>query len=503
MSKSAFKQLKKIGLRCFFARRLVPPVWRRSVKAYSRYSERPSPTALRHIFDEILLRDDVWNGETTLPGLSSLPEFDSAVLAGDEPAAAAIARKIVGDFRDSAAVGAARLVLAARALRIHDNLPLADQLLVDNRDGDSVAAQIDRFFLTLGFEQACEVNKQRLRVLLKKKNLSAVAAKSWIASRWSFHGVDRELVEDALQLALVVEERQPLQHSEAIITEALAIAFQLEDMRTVDKLLSSYPKLGDKYDQVLPLAAYLSSRKVPPVLLSDRKRVAEFAELYKHITNRTLSFIEALREKTRTIAIVGNSPCEVGLGRGELIDSHDVVARFNTFSIEDRFAIDYGKKCSIHVRLPGRVGDNGSSLTTGLIILNRADLIYRQRDWTNILVLWRQGVEVSAFPTGFHKALFKELGGKPSSGIAFCALVKEMRGSLPRESCFGFSFVDQVGKDATSAHYFREARPSFQHRWQREKILFDRLLDSDSLANPAFSRAQTPRTFDPFPLEEF
>jgi Glycosyltransferase family 29 (sialyltransferase) len=486
MSKSAFRQLKRSVLRSFFARRLVPPVWRRSLKAYSRYSQRPSPTALRHVFEEILLRDDVWNGETTLPGLSSLPAFDSAAVAGDKAAATKIARKIVGDFRDSTAAGAARLVLAARALRIHENLALGDQLLVENRDGDSVPAQIDRFFLTLGFEAACEANKQRLRVLLKEKGLSTVVAKSWITSCWSFQGVSQELVLDALQVALIVKENQPLQHFDAIITEALAIAFQLEDMRTAEKILNSYPKLRENYDQLLPLAAYLSSRELPSALFSDRKRVVEFAELYNHIIDSTLSFMETLREKSRTIAIVGNSPCEVGLGRGRLIDSHDAVARFNTFSIEDRFAGDYGKKCNIHVRLPGREGDNASSLSTGLIILNRADLIYRQRDWSNIMALWREGVNVCAFPTNFHLPLFRELGGKPSSGIAFCALVKAMRGSLPRESCFGFSFIDQVGQNATSAHYFRQARPSFQHRWNREKILFDRLIDSDSLSKPAF-----------------
>ena len=94
------------------------------------------------------------------------------------------------------------------------------------------------------------------------------------------------------------------------------------------------------------------------------------------------------------------------------------------------------------------------------------------------LELARSGAKLSAFPTGFHQGLYKKLGGAPSSGIAFCALVKQERGALLRSSCFGFAFVDQIGAKRTSAHYFRDARPSFTHQWKREKEMFDELTAS-------------------------
>jgi hypothetical protein len=55
-----------------------------------------------------------------------------------------------------------------------------------------------------------------------------------------------------------------------------------------------------------------------------------------------------------------------------------------------------------------------------------------------------------------------------------------MRGCLPRESCFGFSFIDQVGQSPASAHYFERARPSFKHRWTSEKTMFEVLTRVDA-----------------------
>jgi hypothetical protein len=203
----------------------------------------------------------------------------------------------------------------------------------------------------------------------------------------------------------------------------------------------------------------------------------EFAELYEQLNAGSASLMESLRDERRSLAVVGNSPCELGTGGGPLIDGHDMVARFNLFSTRDDFVSDYGRKCSIHVRHPESEDINQCSLASDWVVMNRPDLIYRQRRWENVLALSRAGARLSALPVGFHQPLYKKLKGEPSSGIGFCALVKGVRGHLPRASCFGFSFVDQIGKEATSAHYFRDARPSFKHRWTREKAMFEELTD--------------------------
>ena len=182
-----------------------------------------------------------------------------------------------------------------------------------------------------------------------------------------------------------------------------------------------------------------------------------------------------LRDKNYSIAIVGNSPCEIGSGKGLSVNSHDLVARFNTFSIAEKFAWDYGRKCSIHVRHPEDERINDASLASDWTVINRPDLVYRQRKWKNVLALSIAGARLSALPTGFHQPLYRTLRAEPSGGITFCALVKAVRGHLPRTSCFGFSFVDQTGKSPSSAHYFGNSRPSFKHHWTREKVMLEEL----------------------------
>jgi Glycosyltransferase family 29 (sialyltransferase) len=249
----------------------------------------------------------------------------------------------------------------------------------------------------------------------------------------------------------------------------------------VRKLLNENPELKASVSSVLPLASFLLVEGL--ATSSELKALTEYAELHEKMLQNTAFLLEMIRDNRRSLAVVGNSPCEIGLGRGRMIDAHDLVARFNVFSTSEKFAADYGTKCNVHVRsLPEDEDANECSMVSNTILLSRADLIYRNRDWKNALQLARSGAKLSAFPIGFHQGLFKKLSGAPSSGIAFCALVKQERGVLSRSSCFGFAFVDQIGAKRTSAHYFREARPSFSHQWKREKDLFDELTAQGATA---------------------
>ena len=51
----------------------------------------------------------------------------------------------------------------------------------------------------------------------------------------------------------------------------------------------------------------------------------------------------------KTVAVVGNSPCEKGLGKGAEIDAFDLVIRFNSGAVPDEHQNDYGSKTSIVV----------------------------------------------------------------------------------------------------------------------------------------------------------
>jgi hypothetical protein len=435
----------------------------------------------------LIVREDIWSGETKLPGLFSLAIFDSAAAAGDTAGAEEAGRQIVGCFNDPMERGAVRLVLAARALLSHNNLRLADGLILERERKGDPKAKLERVLLTAGLEAADTKNHQLVRDLLQQKKIRIGSLlKTWTESRWLHYGATEELLHEVLYLAGNARNQ-----NEILLREALALAFLLNDRVTIQNLLGSHPELERSYNSVLPLAAFLCSRGNPAVC-AEKKSVVEYAELYEHLNVGTAALMASLKDKRHSLAIVGNSPCEIGSGNGPLIDDHDLVARFNLFSTDEKFVSDYGNKCNVHVRLPDRENDNQSSVDLGITLLNRPDLLYRQRSWANILVLCRAGATVSFFPTGFHQPLYRKLGGEPSAGIAFCSLVKEVRGVLPRSSCFGFAFVDQIGSRATSAHYFRNARPSFKHQWTREKALFEELTASpESACSPLASSLKT------------
>ena len=402
-----------------------------------------------------------------------MPAFDQASASWDNAEAGKLAHAIIHNFGNPFERGAVRLILAARAFLTHSNVALVDRLFQNGKD-ETLGDRLERFFLTLDHEATSESNEQILKLLLHEKGVPDSVLKAWVSSRWLYQGPSQELLRDMLRIVETVDQRQA-----AILSrEALALAFRLDDLTFVKRILSSRPELRNSYVHVLPLAAHLCSSNVRSSPSVDPARLAEFAALHEELNNGTASVMELLRDKRRSIAVVGNSPCEIGRGRGQLIDAHDVVVRFNQFSIEDQFAQDYGKKCTLHVRLPDRETDNSCSFASGHVLLNRADFVYRQRRWTNLMALYQAGVRISAFPTGFHQPLYQMLRGEPSAGIAFCALIKDLRSEVSRRSCFGFSFVDQIGKDATSAHYFKNARPSFKHRWAEEKVLFDQLTDA-------------------------
>ena len=457
-----------------------------SLRACRRYRLFPRPAWHRHIYGEIIYREDVWSGETSLQGLSSIPLFDAAAASGDEAGANKLARVILDRLGDALHRHTWRTILAARALLVHDNLAICDRLLLElGEDEDPARAQIERVILTLFHDDAAELNRQLVEKLVASEKAPVPLIGEWMRRCWLHEGPNHTVLQDMLSYGERLKDKQ---HQALLLREPLALAFLLDDVSVVKRLLLAYPQLEQSYAFVLPLARHLASRGFGSTLADKRAEILAFAKLHAELDEGTSSLTALLGDRTRSIAIVGNSACELGSGKGLLIDSHDVVARFNRFSVEEKFARDYGRKCTIHVRHPRDVHINGASAASDWTLINRPDLIYRERQWKNVLELSNSGVRVSALPTGFHQYLYRRLGGEPSGGIIFCAFVKTMRAFLSRESCFGFSFVDQIGPSAASAHYWETARPSFKHRWTLEKTMFDELTRPEAPNEASFCR---------------
>jgi hypothetical protein len=72
-----------------------------------------------------------------------------------------------------------------------------------------------------------------------------------------------------------------------------------------------------------------------------------FQTIVNNVNNRVLeNYIEKFGDNA-TIAIVGNGPHELGLGKGEEIDAHDIVIRLNIYNDSEKYVKDYGKKTNL------------------------------------------------------------------------------------------------------------------------------------------------------------
>jgi hypothetical protein len=79
------------------------------------------------------------------------------------------------------------------------------------------------------------------------------------------------------------------------------------------------------------------------------KKLESLAKVFCALKDNMKSNIMKKLVTGKSVAIVGNGPQELGRKSGVKIDSHDIVVRFNDFSVDEQFIADYGKKTDIHV----------------------------------------------------------------------------------------------------------------------------------------------------------
>lgn len=231
----------------------------------------------------------------------------------------------------------------------------------------------------------------------------------------------------------------------------------------------------------LPLADYLVAHG-----LASAPALVERARLFRSFEAGREMLEATLRDPGRSIAVVGNSPSEIGRGRGAEIDAHDIVIRFNDFLAEPPFDQDYGRKVDMNFQTyaigsrpqPPRNLQNAEEL----LVQRHAFNVFDPRDWTPVLQLHKEGRRLAYLPRAAYIAAAAKLGATPSAGYCVASYLKELRGKIDRSDFFGFSFVDQV-EGQRRAHYFNDERPSLIHDWRLEAREFEKLFDQDSQEN--------------------
>ncbi|MCV9962231.1 glycosyltransferase family 29 protein [Pararhizobium sp. BT-229] len=230
---------------------------------------------------------------------------------------------------------------------------------------------------------------------------------------------------------------------------------------------------------LLPLAHYLVVSG-----LSKSAKLQARSRLFESFQRGRDHLLAMLADGNGSIAVVGNSPVELGRGRGPLIDAHDIVIRFNDFVIDSPYDADYGAKTNV-VFQTYAISKQSYAPVKGddcLLVQRHAFNVFEPRDWEPVLQMAAAGQRFGYFPREAYILAARKLEATPSAGFAVANYMKHLRGALDRSDFFGFSFVDQLS-GSQKAHYFSDERPSFIHDWQREAQEFEKLFQSHGDVN--------------------
>lgn len=184
------------------------------------------------------------------------------------------------------------------------------------------------------------------------------------------------------------------------------------------------------------------------------EKIEKAAKIYKKILDSTASnkFPEQIRNKK--IAVVGNSPNMLGKNKGNEIDNHDIVIRFNEFYTKG-YEKDYGVKCDFWANY----------------FSNKDFLKYKERP--DCTLLWTNNAFVFSDHVGLENAyscidknwvmipkirryVWENLNlcCDPTSGFIVIMYLYDILKSFENVDFYGFKFLDD-DKTVMKHHYFK------------------------------------------------
>lgn len=174
--------------------------------------------------------------------------------------------------------------------------------------------------------------------------------------------------------------------------------------------------------------------------------------------------------------VVGNSPCELGLGKGASIDSSDLVIRFNSANVDYPYCLDYGKKTNILVINPRYYETKRNSKSNLDLMIVSDGSLYSTRNLAYRLHDLVDEAPLCLIPDKVDRELVSILEASPSSGLKMLYWIYLNIGPISPESIKGFSLVDQ--EDGVSTNYQTEEKRVLPiiHDWKKERELLNSIL---------------------------
>jgi hypothetical protein len=201
------------------------------------------------------------------------------------------------------------------------------------------------------------------------------------------------------------------------------------------------------------------------------------AFLWRRMRENEKDFLAYLSGKS--IAVVGNSPCEVGKGKGAEIDAHDVVIRFNNYLLEEEMLRDYGSKESVwcispifaSIRFRTDFAKYEFILSAEVCLRSMPAVKKRYMQW------WLEAGISFFLMDARHSLRYKTNMHIVSLGLYVLEYLLNYRDCLGHVDMYGFAFVDAAGEGGR--HYFRgdpiTNSALLFHNWEKEALYFQEI----------------------------
>lgn len=235
----------------------------------------------------------------------------------------------------------------------------------------------------------------------------------------------------------------------------------------VKDLILPVVKLRDEGQDILD---YFYDRSVFKFDTYASKMSAKLQSFMKKSEEKFLKFIE-----NKSIMVVGNSPIELGKNKGKLIDSFDIVIRFNNFELKG-FEKDYGSKASIWAITPAFENMKQKRFFDFDFVISA--------DTSDYLIPFKRGVilNMALSNTAFFRIATYEFMKETqmrtlSLGLTMLLYLLKHKDKIKSLNICGFALDDQKNG---SNHYF-QGDPSRGkilpfHNWDKEKKILNELI---------------------------
>lgn len=281
---------------------------------------------------------------------------------------------------------------------------------------------------------------------------------------WETSGITRELLHHLNILFLDIEKIS--QQAKLFICACYCEAgFYSKALSLYDLHQKEFSNLKKYY----LLEAIIDSRRN-----NNNEKFQKIESIYK----AQADFIDKIK-RDKNFAVVGNGPVEIGSKNGSIIDSFDIVIRFNNYNLDHEYSVDYGTKTTVWVK-SGYYQDidrryNGQF---ELVIQSGINPLFRNSSFEDFILDFDVlNIPFSIIPPTIYYELIEKIKHSPSAGLCILYWIYKNIGKIPKKNIFGFTIGEQ--KNNTSEHYFNNSKSVgfYPHNWDEEKKILKEIID--------------------------